>query len=47
MLQSHITFVAQNCGKILKPLRLVGLSFVGFLPKSVQAGIDLLVFFKK
>jgi autotransporter-associated beta strand protein len=38
MLHRHITFVAQNCGQILKPLGLVGLSFVAFEPKSVQAG---------
>jgi autotransporter-associated beta strand protein len=38
MLRRHITFVAQNCGQILKPLGLVGLSFVAFEPKSVQAG---------
>ena len=38
MLKRHITFVAQNCGQILKPLGLVGLSFVAFEPKSVQAG---------
>jgi hypothetical protein len=38
MIRSHFTFVAQNCGKILKPLGLVGLSFVAFVPISVQAG---------
>lgn len=38
MLQHYIKFITKNSGKILKPLGIIGLSFVAFEPKSAQAG---------